>query len=168
MILTVLQSLGALAGFISAGWLIYDRIAKHSPSAFIVGRLYKDDWVHGPREVYLRVRNQSDRPLLVHVKGGRDNGAFAPALGHETEDIIHSIMDGETTIAIDGGESHDFVLMPPPNFEEIAPDNEITAEVWWEFAQPFLWRPRRRIRVSLSKRAHTQLIEKRTTSWVEE
>lgn len=161
----VVKGVGALVGLLTGAFVVWERVLKESPLAFIIARpLLPGGMTNG---AYLHIANRSPRPLLVSWRSGILNHQFGLASDHSTRAIVHSMLPGERTQVVEGNETADFVLLKPNNFSEIAPNNIIDVDVHWSFAQPILWQHPRRLNVRITKRAFLLLLNERD-EWADE
>ena len=155
--LPIFQTVGAGLGFLSTAITIWAYATKERPTAIIVGEPVKG-W--GRRNSYLRVKNRSDRPILLHLEGGKYRDEFTVWPDHDTESAAHGMRPGATTtIAVDPQSELELPLIRPTLFDDIPNENEIVASVRWSYAQPLLFRPSRPLRISISKRAYTAVVD---------
>lgn len=149
------KGLGALVGLATGGFVLWDRFYRMTPTAVVVVRpMSSTSVVNSP---YLQIRNPADRPILVRWQNGIPRGRFGLAADGSTKSIVVSLMEGESTVVIDSGETREFRLLKPNDAEDIDPENTIEADLYWRYAQPKLWKRDRRIRVSIPKRSMMHL-----------
>ena len=149
-ILEALKIGGSISGLLAGGFLVWDRYIKHFPVAIIVPRPV----MPGSRNIVhcLRVRNFSDRPILVLWENISDTTRLRIGRDQSVRGILESMFERETVIAI-GPEAEIFLpLFRPSNYDEIDPDNVLQIDLRWRFAQPRIWKADRKISVWIRKR----------------
>ena len=154
--LTVFQTAGAAAGFITAGIAIWTYLTKDRPTAVVVGAPLGG---FGRRDSYLKVRNRSDRPILLIIQGGRPRTELVVWPDHETKSALYGIMSGtKTTITVEPQSEALLPLIRPSMFDDISDDSEMVATVDWAYAQPPFWRSHRPLKVTISKWAFNAVV----------
>jgi len=143
----IAQGVGAMAGLLAFVLLVWDRVSAENPSAYIISVSNQPGWT---RFQYLRVRNNSDRTLLVTAVNDGLPGHFNFAVDHDLGSIVGGTMRGRTVVAIDGKGEHDFVLLKPFDYKDLDPRSFVAAQLKWRFAHG-LYKQDRRMSVSIVK-----------------
>lgn len=150
----VVQGFGAMVGLITGMFVLWERLTRETPFAYVVAKNY----TLAHRTAYLRLKNRSERPILVFFLASRENNRLVPA--PDEDDALLTIVSGtEMTVAMDGGETKDFPLGEPPNIDDVAPDNQLVCEFRWSFAQPIWYQRFRRVSISIPKGRYDALVE---------
>jgi hypothetical protein len=156
--LETLKTVGSLAGFCTAAFLVWDRYIKHFPVAIIVAR----PLIPGGANLqhFLCLKNVSDRPILV-IWNNSDGSSTQLRLGtaQTKEGILGALAEHETRIALGPDEKVFLPILKPSSFPRIDPDNMLEIDLRWRFAQPRVWRTDRPIRVSIRKRDWEYMID---------
>jgi hypothetical protein len=155
-LLDIGKTLGSIAGFCSAIFLLWDRFTKHYPVALIVARPLVD----GSRNIvlFLAVKNVSDRPILFSWNAG-DSTKLRLAKDQSIEGIVRSLVYDQTTISIGPQGDVSLPVLKPGNYDDIDLENYMEIELSWKFTQPLVWTRERPLRVSIRKRDLENLIE---------
>lgn len=154
--LSAFQTVGAALGFLATFITIWAYFTKERPTATVVGAALGG---FGQRSSYLRVRNRSDRPILLHLEGGRHTTEMTVWPDHDTKSAIYAVMPGtKTTITVEPQSELLLPLVPPSSYDEVDDDSEMVARVHRSYAQPLLWRPQRPLRVSIQKRSYRAVV----------
>jgi hypothetical protein len=152
----IVRTLGAIAGLASAAFLIWDRATKHYPVALFEALPLIDGGSN--IEVFVRLKNFSDRPVLLSWPNGQGRGLYI-ARNDSAEGIMRYLFEGETTIVLSSQAERVFPLLRPSAYSKIDPENMMELEIRWQFAQPIVWRTPRTLRVAIRKRDFEALIE---------
>ena len=155
-LLEVAKTIGSVSGFFSGIFLVYDRLTKHYPVAFIEAR----PLMEGSKRIepFLYLKNVSERPILVSWPEGRSD-RFIVARDQTEEGIFRHLHEDETTISLSPRGEAVLPLLRPSTYAQIDPENMMEIEMRWQFAQPTLWRKPRRIPISIRKSDFEALIE---------
>jgi hypothetical protein len=148
---------GSIVAIITGGFVIWERFFRHSPIAFATS----DVLVPGGqvRGCYLRIRNRSERPIIVSWPTGIQRNELRVSVDHERGSIIQSLLDGEKAVIVDGMSDGSFVLHPASNWKDLDLDQTMEIVIKWRFVQPMIYQFDRNIHLSLSKRAYLLLID---------
>ena len=110
---------------------------------------------------YLRVQNRSERPIIVSWPNGSSPNSLRIALNHDTRSIVVSLIDGRTSVAIDGHSTQIFPILRPNNWADLNDEQTVEVSVKWRFAQPLLFKRHRSIAVRITKQAYKLLVDER-------
>lgn len=148
---------GSIVGFVTGGFVIWERFFRYQPSAFVVAKPLIPGGAQ--KACYLRVVNRSERPILFSWPTGMEDNALRIASDHSTRSIVKSLLHGEKAVALDGGEEAIFPILKPGNWHALDLDQTMETLVRWRFAQPMIWKRDRTFRVSISKRSYLLLLD---------
>lgn len=152
----VIQGCGALVGLATGAFVVWDRVIKEWPVAFIVREPLMPGSINTVSK--LRIINRSQRPLLVWWRAGENSNEFRIARDDSVREIVTSLLPGEPKHIVDGNETVDLELLKPGRMDEIALDNIIETRIHWAFVQPAIWQRRRTIPVRITKKAYLALL----------
>ena len=154
-----IQGAGTVVAIVTGGFVIWERFFRYQPSAFIVAQpLVPGGQTKG---AYLRVQNRSERPIIVSWPNGSSPNSLRIALNHDTRSIVVSLIDGRTSVAIDGHSTHIFPILRPNNWADLNDEQTVEVSVKWSFAQPLLFKRHRSIAVRITKQAYRLLVNER-------
>jgi hypothetical protein len=145
-----ITGLGSVVGLLTGLFILIDRFNK-VPTAIVLARPLSPGGVS--KALYLRVKNNSDRPIFVSWKSGQYPGRLGISQGHSTKEIIASIIEGQRTTVVEPAEFHDFVLHLPPDASATDPENRVELKLRWRYAQPVWWQLDRPLNVSIPMRS---------------
>ncbi|ARO25011.1 hypothetical protein CO659_31085 [Rhizobium sp. S9] len=148
---------GSIVGFVTGGFVIWERFFRYQPSAFIVAKPLIPGGAQ--KACYLRVINRSERPIFVSWPTGIEDNALRIAADHSSRSIVKSLLHGEKAVVLDGGEDATFPVLKPRNWEALEPDQTMETIIRWRFAQPMIWQRDRTFLVRISKRSFLLLVD---------
>ena len=151
------KTAGSVAGLVTAMFVIWDRLFRNAPSAFIISTPLAPGGV--PKAAYLRVVNRSERPLILSWPTGISENDLRLSVDHTLDQIVAATLDGTKSTAVGGNEQADFVVFKPERFDRMDKDQIMELEVLWRFAQPVIWQRERKLRVRISKKSYQLLVD---------
>jgi hypothetical protein len=146
----VFKVVGAAGGLISAGFLLYDRLVRIRPEAFLSGGEY-------PGQLDITVRNVSNESIILDQIGASPN-IFGIAQGdgvHAIAEAIHRRGDDVTEssrkvfIVLKPLEELQLKLITFDRFNQASPDQKVVARISWRTTRvrmPF----KRNVRINTS------------------
>lgn len=137
-ILSVFQTLGALAGAVSVSILIWDRWVKSRPYAMLTMAPTDSG---GRYELRLRVVNSSRYPIVISQK--LPTNGFGFRHDHSVESTYAHVMRERFEAIVAEGESRLFEVFDPNDFRTMTPDTVIKSTLSWRRAQQPSWVPTR-------------------------
>jgi hypothetical protein len=151
-----IKTIGGISGICTAIFLVYDRFTKHYPVAFIEGR----PLMEGSKNIvpFLFLKNVSERPILLSWTDG-NACQIRIARNQSSREIMRTLFDGETTIALSPQAEATLPLFKPQPYDDIDSENMLELAISWQFAQPIWWRSPRTLWVRIRKRDFDALIE---------
>lgn len=151
-----IKGTGALVGLATGAFVLQERLSKDAPIMFIVGLPYS---IQGTLFPYLRVVNQSRRPMVLSWAVGVRRHEFTLRTNNSTRAIISSLMPGHMSMIVSGNTETDLPLSNPTNFNEISFDNAIELNVTWQLAQPIIYQRPRKKRIVIVKKTYELLLK---------
>ncbi len=104
--LASLQFVGAIVGLLTGVFVVWERIARGRPLAYI-----HSSERAGGHFVYLHVENRAETPLLVSIFDGSREKFFSIATDHSAEALMAYLLPGVTTIVLAPKVASDFPLV---------------------------------------------------------
>ena len=156
VLLDILQKIGALAGLLTAWSYFRDRWTQGYPIVVID----RDRGLSSGRALpVLRIKNRSDRPILIDLPGGNvPDGHFKVAHNSSTYGIVKAVVSGGTTV-LDAKEEAAYLLLQPVDFDGLDEESYMHAVVFWRYAQPVLWKKRRKHTAAIRKADYRLLFD---------
>ncbi|MDI7862549.1 hypothetical protein MRS76_11310 [Rhizobiaceae bacterium n13] len=153
---------GSIVAFITGGFLIWEKVVRYRPAIFLVSKAPSGFGTE--REVFLRVINRSERPIIFSWDKGLSANAMRLSLSNDTYSIVSAHFKGRQTVVLDGNEDRLFPAFPPSNWDAIGSDGTMEVVVTWRFVQPITWQRERRQVVKVDKSAYEQLVNHATAT----
>jgi hypothetical protein len=155
-----IKGVGAVVGLVTGGFVLWERLIREKPQAFLVSVPLIPGSVNMAAK--LRIINRSVRPILISWKSGVNGSGFRIAKGDSTRAIVAAQLPGDRCQAVAGNETIDLVLLEPSRLADLDGDSIIETEVFWQFAQPQIWKWPRRLPVKITKADYLRLLEKKS------
>jgi hypothetical protein len=124
----------------------WDRARKYTPEATLVAR----PLISGSAQIVPRlvVKNNAPRPIIISWQNGAQ-GHLPLALDDTLENIFIYTYDSRTTLDVE--EERVFPVLRPAGFREMPPHASLVIDLKWKFAQPYRWKPERKLPVWITK-----------------
>lgn len=151
------QGLGALAGLISALYLAFRHVTRTYPVAIIVARKHYD--LNKELFPFIRIKNSSERPLIVTFKDNTALNELRVMGDYETRSVIAAAMRAPTRVIIDGEATAEFPIASRKDIDTIDPENMMVVRFYCRFAQPHWWQRERMYEIRIRKREMKALTE---------
>lgn len=156
MFLEVLQGVGSAAGLVSAIYLGWQFVTRRMPVAVIIP---KRPWEMSPTTTqFLRVRNPSDRPMIVRFQDNVGQNELRIMHNNSTRAAIEVAMGRSVELIIGAAEEREFRLARRADHDQIGSENSLQVLFYWRYAQPFLLHVERKCRVTIKKADYDALI----------
>lgn len=147
---------GSIIGIITGAFVLWERIFRYEPSAYLIAKPMIPGGVH--KAVYARIINRSDRPIVLSWPNGRTDSVMRIAIDHSARAIVGSVFEGTESVVLDGQEEKNFPVMLPPNWQDLEQGATIEIVITWRFVQPLLWKRDRYFTIRVDKRSYQLLV----------
>ena len=154
-ILEILQSAAAFFGATTGGFYLAERVTRWRPHAIVIPKAFARGSDPQP---FLRIKNNSLRPILVELPSKQQAGHFMVAADDSALGIVRSVTSSEVTVTMDPGEERDFPLLMPWGYKELDDETYMHGVLRWRHAQPMVYIGNRKLSIAGRKRYMRHMI----------
>ncbi|MCF3935027.1 hypothetical protein L1787_16605 [Acuticoccus sp. M5D2P5] len=129
----IVQGVCAVFGAGASLALLVDRLSKSRPSAYIIAKTLGPDDRRWP---FIRVTNNSDRPILVSFENAEDR-PIGLSIDNSIDAIAATLLDNISRIHVDGKAHRDIQIIIHPRLSR---EDHLTCVLKWRWAQLPRWR----------------------------
>ncbi|MCK0209360.1 hypothetical protein MWN33_15095 [Starkeya koreensis] len=152
----VVESIGSIVGLLTGIFVIYDKLFKNVPVMYFDVLTFSS----GYRSIILRIKNVSQRPILVKFARAKNRNTFSLGLGDGARDSIVSLISKGACVSIDGNSDYYLKVVNSFDFDLVKDDEILSAYVKWRFAQYSIHNIWRCKKLSIKKEDYKILLNK--------